>query len=63
VGERVTRKFKETSARHQSARASPELAEVVNRPKKRPGRRLRSSITTRLTSRQAMVWSGTILFS
>jgi len=40
VGERVTRKFKETSARHQSARASPELAEVVNRPKKRPGRRI-----------------------
>jgi len=50
-----TRKFKETSARHQSARASPEVAEVVNRPKKRPGRRLRSSITIRATSRQAMV--------
>ena len=36
----------ETPARHQAARASPDVAEVVNRPKKRPGRRLRSSITT-----------------
>src|SRR3954454_3177279 len=27
-------------------RASPEVVEVVNRPKKRPGRRLRSSIPT-----------------
>jgi hypothetical protein len=36
-----------TSAQHQAARVSSEVAEVANRPKKRPGRRERSSITTR----------------
>ncbi|MDE2467613.1 MAG: hypothetical protein KGL35_02425 [Bradyrhizobium sp.] len=36
-----------TSARHQRAQLSSDVAEVVKRPKKRPGRRLRSSITTR----------------
>jgi hypothetical protein len=30
----------ETPARHQSARANPDVAEVVKRPKKRPGSRL-----------------------
>ena len=34
---------------------SSDVAEVANRPKKRPGRRLRSSITIRATSRQAML--------
>jgi len=38
--------------RRQSARPSSEVAEVANRPKKRPGSRLRSSITTR---RRAML--------
>ena len=52
----------ETPARHQAARASPDVAEVVNRPKKRPGRRQRSSITMGAASSYAMlVWSGTIL--
>jgi len=37
----------ETSTQHQAARVSSEVAEVANRPKKRPGRRERSSITTR----------------
>jgi len=49
-----TRKFRKRQ-RGIKARASPEVAEVVNLPKKRPGRRLRSSITIRATSRQAMV--------
>jgi hypothetical protein len=34
-------------AQHQSARVSSEVAEVANRPKKRPGRRARSSMTIR----------------
>jgi hypothetical protein len=38
---------KRTSAQHYAARVSSEVAEVANRPKKRPGRRERSSITTR----------------
>jgi hypothetical protein len=42
-------------ARRQSARASSDVAEVVNRPKKRPGRRLRSSITIRLAIPEAML--------
>jgi hypothetical protein len=37
----------ERSARNQRAVLSSEVAEVANRPKKRPGRRERSSITTR----------------
>jgi hypothetical protein len=36
-----------TGAGCQSARESSDVAEVANRPKKRPGRRERSSITTR----------------
>jgi hypothetical protein len=36
-----------TSAQHQAARVSSEVAEVANRPKKRLGKRERSSITTR----------------
>jgi hypothetical protein len=50
-----TRNESKRQARHQSARASPDVAEVVNRPKKRPGRRLRSSITIRPASSQAML--------
>jgi hypothetical protein len=46
------RNKKETSARHQSALASSDVADVVKRPKKRPGRRERSSITI---GRSAMV--------
>jgi hypothetical protein len=34
-----------TSAQHQAARVSSDVAEVANRPKKRPGRRERSSMT------------------
>ena len=45
----------ETPARHQAARASPDVAEVVNRPKKRPGSRERSSITMGATRRLAML--------
>ena len=45
----------ETPERHQAARASPDVAEVVNRPKKRPGRRQRSSITIRPASSYAML--------
>jgi hypothetical protein len=57
-----TREFKETPARHQSTRGSSDVAEVVNRPKKRPGRRLRSSITIGAASWQPMLLlSGTIL--
>jgi hypothetical protein len=37
----------ELAAQHQAVRVSSEVAEVANRPKKRPGRRERSSITTR----------------
>jgi len=42
----------ENPARHQRAPLSSGVADVVKRPKKRPGRRLRSSITTR---RQVML--------
>jgi hypothetical protein len=49
------RNKKETSARHQSALASSDVAEVAKRPKKRPGRRERSSITIGATGWQAMV--------
>jgi hypothetical protein len=35
------------SARVQRALLSSDVAEVANRPKKRPGKRERSSITTR----------------
>ena len=45
----------ETPARHQAARASPDVAEVVNRQKKRPGRRQRSSITMGAASSYAML--------
>jgi hypothetical protein len=41
--------------RRGASRQSPEVAEVVNRPKKRPGRRLRSSITIGAANRQAML--------
>jgi hypothetical protein len=41
--------------RHQSARGSPDVAEVVNRPKNRLGRRRRSSITTGVANWQAML--------
>jgi hypothetical protein len=33
------------SAQHQAARVSSDVAEVANRPKKRPGSRERSSMT------------------
>jgi hypothetical protein len=42
-------------ARHQSARGSPDVAEVVNRPKKRPGKRRRSSITIGAANWQAVL--------
>jgi hypothetical protein len=55
AGERGYAQFEKTPARHQSARASPDVAEVVNRPKKRPGNRRRSSITIGAANRQAML--------
>jgi len=45
----------------QSARLSSDVAEVAKRPKKRPGRRERSSITIGAMDLPAMVKSGTIL--
>jgi hypothetical protein len=50
-----TREYREMPARHQSARGSPDVAEVVNRPKKRPGRRRRSSIKIGAASWQAVL--------
>jgi hypothetical protein len=50
-----TRESVENAGAHQSAQTSPEVAEVVNRPKKRPGRRQRSSITIRAANWQAML--------
>jgi hypothetical protein len=49
----VTREQKVKSAQHQPARVSSDVAEVAKRPKKRPGRRERSSITIGATRRQA----------
>jgi hypothetical protein len=51
----IARETVEIPARRQIARASPDVAEVVNRPKKRPGRRERSSITIRATNWQVLV--------
>jgi len=51
----VTRETVEIPARRQSARESSDVAEVAKRPKKRPGRRLRSSITIRDTIWQAVL--------
>ncbi|WP_439924034.1 hypothetical protein [Nitrobacter sp. JJSN] len=45
------RKIADERARRQTARPSSEVAEVANRPKKRPGKRLRSSITMRTVNR------------
>jgi len=50
---RKTRQQNETSAQRRYARESSDVAEVVKRPKKRPGRRERSSMTTRLTIPEA----------
>jgi len=47
-----------TSAQHQAARLSSDVAEVANRPKNRPGSRERSSMTMRWT---VLVRSRTIL--
>ncbi|HTO60631.1 MAG TPA: hypothetical protein VMM15_05180 [Bradyrhizobium sp.] len=44
-----------------SAPLSSDVAEVAKRPKKRPGRRERSSITIGAMDLPAMVKSGTIL--
>ncbi|HMM91595.1 hypothetical protein [Bradyrhizobium sp.] len=54
---RNTRRHR-TSAQHQAARVSSDVADVVNRPKKRPGRRERSSMTILWA---ALVRSRTIL--
>jgi hypothetical protein len=51
-----------SSVQHQAARVSADVAEVANRPKKRPGRRERSSMmTSRAMPGAALVRSGTIL--
>jgi hypothetical protein len=55
VRDQVSADARNSRARLQSARVSPDVAEVVNRPKKRPGSRQRSSITIRAASRQAML--------
>ena len=47
VVRRESRAAKRNVGAAQSARVSSEVADVANRPKKRPGRRERSSITTR----------------
>jgi hypothetical protein len=47
-----------TSAQHQAARVSSDVADVANRPKNRPGKRERSSMTTRWA---VLVRSRTIL--
>jgi hypothetical protein len=47
AGNRGSREQKQKSAQHQAARVSSDVAEVAKRPKKRPGSRERSSITTR----------------
>jgi hypothetical protein len=52
---RLSRYLANDKARHQSARPGSDVAEVANRPKKRPGKRERSSITIGATNRQAMV--------
>jgi hypothetical protein len=45
-----------TSAQHQAARVSSDVAEVANRPKKRPGKRERSSMTIlRVVPKAALV--------
>jgi hypothetical protein len=50
------------SAQHQAARVSSDVAEVANRPKNRPGRRERSSITMSwAVPKAALVRSRTIL--
>src|SRR5437899_7526102 len=57
----VTREQR-TSAQHQAARVSSDVADVANRPKKRPGSRERSSITTIwAVPRVALARSRTIL--
>jgi hypothetical protein len=48
----VKREQKVKSAQHQAAQVSSDVAEVAKRPKKRPGRRERSSITIGATRRQ-----------
>ncbi|KRR18457.1 hypothetical protein CQ14_34825 [Bradyrhizobium lablabi] len=51
-----------TSAQHQAAGVSSDVAEVANRPKNRPGRRERSSMTILLmVPKAALVRSRTIL--
>jgi hypothetical protein len=54
-GSRAWRAKNETSARIQRAHVSSDVAEVANRPKKRPGSRKRSSITMGATHRQAQL--------
>src|SRR6266700_1159671 len=49
----VTRELKVKSAQNQAARASADVAVVAKRPKNRPGRRERSSITMGAARRQA----------
>jgi hypothetical protein len=51
----VTRETVEMPARRQNARESSDVADVAKRPKKRPGSRLRSSITIRETIGQAVL--------
>jgi hypothetical protein len=60
TGERESAPVNGKCARDYSAPASSDVAEVAKRPKKRPGRRERSSITIGAISLLAMVKSGTI---
>jgi len=56
--EQEKREYAQLNEGRRGARArlqSPDVAEVVNRPKKRPGSRLRSSITIRAANRRAVL--------
>jgi hypothetical protein len=47
IGEAQERRQMNEQAQRQNARVSSDVADVAKRPKKRPGSRERSSITTR----------------
>jgi len=51
----ITRGQKQEMAQRQAARVSSDVAEVANRPKKRPGRRERSSMITRVIAVAVLV--------
>jgi hypothetical protein len=58
IGQARNARQQRTSAQHQAARVSADVADVANRPKNRPGSRERSSMTILWA---ALVRSRTIL--